>query len=123
MFGELAEKVRREIVLLDVIDPQQEFVLFREIVQEFVLEGQDAVKDLRGRGPVFCICCGFFSLQIQGLFADQETLSAMKESTRAMARQDAAESIAEQLWLMARLRAARTSSPFSGGEKENRTQP
>jgi UDP-N-acetylglucosamine--N-acetylmuramyl-(pentapeptide) pyrophosphoryl-undecaprenol N-acetylglucosamine transferase len=38
------------------------------------------------------------------LLGDEETLANMRESTLAMARTDAAEAIAEQLWLLARRR-------------------
>lgn len=38
------------------------------------------------------------------LLGNEETLANMRESTRAMARLDAAEAIAEQLWLLARRR-------------------
>jgi UDP-N-acetylglucosamine--N-acetylmuramyl-(pentapeptide) pyrophosphoryl-undecaprenol N-acetylglucosamine transferase len=43
---------------------------------------------------------------------DEQTLAGMRESTRAMARSDAAEAIAEQLWLLAcRHMAGRTGAP------------
>jgi UDP-N-acetylglucosamine:LPS N-acetylglucosamine transferase len=44
---------------------------------------------------------------VLGLLADDERLAAMRESARAMARADAAEAIAEQLWMLARERIVR----------------
>jgi UDP-N-acetylglucosamine--N-acetylmuramyl-(pentapeptide) pyrophosphoryl-undecaprenol N-acetylglucosamine transferase len=44
------------------------------------------------------------------LLNDTEALAAMKESSRAMARQDAAEAIAEQLWLIAREHTIRAAT-------------
>jgi UDP-N-acetylglucosamine--N-acetylmuramyl-(pentapeptide) pyrophosphoryl-undecaprenol N-acetylglucosamine transferase len=57
------------------------------------------------------------------LFSDPDSLQGMQESTRAMARQDAAATIAEHLWLMARQRAARSSPPSMGDGEKNRTHP
>ncbi len=48
------------------------------------------------------------------LLADEQTLADMRESAHAMARPDAAEAIAEQLWLLARRRAALSSSIPAG---------
>jgi UDP-N-acetylglucosamine--N-acetylmuramyl-(pentapeptide) pyrophosphoryl-undecaprenol N-acetylglucosamine transferase len=45
--------------------------------------------------------------RILRLLADQDTLMGMRESSIAMARPDAAEAIAEQLWLVARERVVR----------------
>jgi UDP-N-acetylglucosamine:LPS N-acetylglucosamine transferase len=39
---------------------------------------------------------------ILSLLTDRETLASMSESAKAMARKDAAEAIAEQLWRAAR---------------------
>jgi UDP-N-acetylglucosamine--N-acetylmuramyl-(pentapeptide) pyrophosphoryl-undecaprenol N-acetylglucosamine transferase len=39
---------------------------------------------------------------------DEESLNGMRESTRAMARPDAAEAIAERLWLAARRQVSET---------------
>ncbi len=60
---------------------------------------------------------------VMDLLADEQALADMKESTRAMARQDAAEAIAEQLWELARRRAARSSLSSVGDEKKGGTQP
>lgn len=48
---------------------------------------------------------------ILALLDDEEALAAMRESTRAMARQDAAEAIAGELWQLARRHALRTPPP------------
>jgi UDP-N-acetylglucosamine--N-acetylmuramyl-(pentapeptide) pyrophosphoryl-undecaprenol N-acetylglucosamine transferase len=47
------------------------------------------------------------------LLRDDQALAEMREGARAMARPDAAESIAEQLWLLARQRALLSSSTVS----------
>ena len=47
------------------------------------------------------------------LLRDDLALAEMSEATHAMARPDAAESIAEQLWLLARQRALLSSSPVA----------
>ncbi len=41
------------------------------------------------------------------LLSDKQALADMRQSTRAMARPDAAEAVAEQLWILARRRTAR----------------
>jgi UDP-N-acetylglucosamine--N-acetylmuramyl-(pentapeptide) pyrophosphoryl-undecaprenol N-acetylglucosamine transferase len=57
------------------------------------------------------------------LLDDPEALSAMQESTRAMARVDAAEMIAEQLWQIGRQQAIRAARPPMGGMEEESTSP
>jgi UDP-N-acetylglucosamine--N-acetylmuramyl-(pentapeptide) pyrophosphoryl-undecaprenol N-acetylglucosamine transferase len=57
------------------------------------------------------------------LLADEGALSAMRESTTAMARIDAAEIIAEQLWSLARQRAVLSSLPSGRGTEEGAAQP
>lgn len=56
------------------------------------------------------------------LLEDEQTLAGMRESAHAMARADAAEAIAEQLWLLARQRAALAASipatPIEGGSAQ-----
>jgi UDP-N-acetylglucosamine--N-acetylmuramyl-(pentapeptide) pyrophosphoryl-undecaprenol N-acetylglucosamine transferase len=47
------------------------------------------------------------------LLGDENTLTAMRESARAMARKDAAEAIAEQLWLLALERIVRAEGTGS----------
>jgi UDP-N-acetylglucosamine--N-acetylmuramyl-(pentapeptide) pyrophosphoryl-undecaprenol N-acetylglucosamine transferase len=50
---------------------------------------------------------------ILDLLSDKAELAAMQESCRAMARPDAAEAIAEKLWLLARRHAARAMGELS----------
>jgi UDP-N-acetylglucosamine--N-acetylmuramyl-(pentapeptide) pyrophosphoryl-undecaprenol N-acetylglucosamine transferase len=50
---------------------------------------------------------------IRELLSDEDTLNAMRESARSMARPDAAEAIAEQLWLLARERIVRSQGTES----------
>jgi UDP-N-acetylglucosamine--N-acetylmuramyl-(pentapeptide) pyrophosphoryl-undecaprenol N-acetylglucosamine transferase len=57
------------------------------------------------------------------LLADEQALSDMRESANAMARRDAAEVIAEQLWWLARRRAVLTSSLPGGGVEEGAARP
>jgi UDP-N-acetylglucosamine--N-acetylmuramyl-(pentapeptide) pyrophosphoryl-undecaprenol N-acetylglucosamine transferase len=57
--------------------------------------------------------------QVLALLRDEKLLAEMRESAHAMARPDAAEAIAGQLWLSARQRALRTSAP-SGGMEEGK---
>ncbi len=49
------------------------------------------------------------------LLGDAQALADMRESSNAMARPDAAEAIAEQLWMLAKRRVAYTSSTSGGG--------
>jgi UDP-N-acetylglucosamine--N-acetylmuramyl-(pentapeptide) pyrophosphoryl-undecaprenol N-acetylglucosamine transferase len=49
------------------------------------------------------------------LLSDTQALADMRESANAMARPDAAEAIAEQLWALARQRAILASSSSGGG--------
>jgi UDP-N-acetylglucosamine--N-acetylmuramyl-(pentapeptide) pyrophosphoryl-undecaprenol N-acetylglucosamine transferase len=48
--------------------------------------------------------------KVLALLRDEQLLAGMRESAHAMARPDAAEAIARQLWLSARQRALRTSA-------------
>ncbi len=57
------------------------------------------------------------------LLGDEEALSGMRESANAMARPDAAETIAEQLWSLARRRAVLASSVPGGGAEEGTARP
>jgi len=54
-------------------------------------------------------------LEILALLNDAQALEEMRESANAMARIDAAEAIAMQLWTLARARAIRASSNPGGG--------
>jgi UDP-N-acetylglucosamine--N-acetylmuramyl-(pentapeptide) pyrophosphoryl-undecaprenol N-acetylglucosamine transferase len=54
--------------------------------------------------------------KVLALLQDEQSLAEMRESAHAMARPDAAEAIAEQLWLSARQRAVRASSPSGSME-------
>ena len=54
--------------------------------------------------------------QVLALLRDEEQLAEMRESAHAMARPDAAEAVAGQLYLAARQRALRTSAPSGGME-------
>lgn len=57
------------------------------------------------------------------LLNDEKALADMQESTRAMARPDAAEVIANQIWQVARRHAILTSPlPAAGTERENNQQ-
>lgn len=60
--------------------------------------------------------------KVLALLRDEELLAEMRESAHAMARPDAAEAIAGQLWLSARQRALRTSAD-SGGMEGGKAQP
>jgi UDP-N-acetylglucosamine--N-acetylmuramyl-(pentapeptide) pyrophosphoryl-undecaprenol N-acetylglucosamine transferase len=53
---------------------------------------------------------------VLGLLEDEEALANLRESARAMARPDAAEAIAQQLWSMARQYAIRASYPPTDGK-------
>jgi undecaprenyldiphospho-muramoylpentapeptide beta-N-acetylglucosaminyltransferase len=55
-------------------------------------------------------------LKVLALLRDEQLLAEMRESAHAMARPDAAEAIAGQVWLSARQRALRASSPLGGME-------
>jgi UDP-N-acetylglucosamine--N-acetylmuramyl-(pentapeptide) pyrophosphoryl-undecaprenol N-acetylglucosamine transferase len=57
------------------------------------------------------------------LLKDEQLLAEMRESAHAMARPDAAEAIAEQLWLSARKRAALTSPQPSKNAAGRKAQP
>ena len=50
------------------------------------------------------------------LLGDEQALADMRESAHAMARPDAAEAIAEQVWQLARQRAAPPRAPAAGAE-------
>jgi UDP-N-acetylglucosamine--N-acetylmuramyl-(pentapeptide) pyrophosphoryl-undecaprenol N-acetylglucosamine transferase len=54
--------------------------------------------------------------KVLALLRDEEMLAEMRESAHAMARPDAAEAIAGQLWFSARQRALRASADSGGGE-------
>jgi UDP-N-acetylglucosamine--N-acetylmuramyl-(pentapeptide) pyrophosphoryl-undecaprenol N-acetylglucosamine transferase len=60
---------------------------------------------------------------IAELLCDGQDMAAMRESARSMARPDAAEAIAEQLWLMAREQVIRTSARMTKGEKREGSRP
>jgi UDP-N-acetylglucosamine--N-acetylmuramyl-(pentapeptide) pyrophosphoryl-undecaprenol N-acetylglucosamine transferase len=60
---------------------------------------------------------------VLGLLADERSLPDMRESTRAMARIDAAEVIAEQVWWLARRHAVLVSSLAAGGTEEGTARP
>jgi len=53
---------------------------------------------------------------VLNLLSDEQALADMRESANAMARPDAAEMIAEQLWILAKRRAAFASSAPGDGE-------
>lgn len=57
------------------------------------------------------------------LLSDEEALSGMRELANAMARPDAAETIAEQMWSLARRRAVLASSVPGGGIEEGTARP
>jgi UDP-N-acetylglucosamine--N-acetylmuramyl-(pentapeptide) pyrophosphoryl-undecaprenol N-acetylglucosamine transferase len=61
--------------------------------------------------------------RVLSLLQDDQSLAEMRESAHAMARPDAAEAIAEQLWLSARQRAALTSPLPSQGTEGGKAQP
>jgi UDP-N-acetylglucosamine--N-acetylmuramyl-(pentapeptide) pyrophosphoryl-undecaprenol N-acetylglucosamine transferase len=61
--------------------------------------------------------------KVLALLRDEQALAEMRESAHAMARPDAAEAIAEQLWLAAQKRTVRTSSSASGGMEGGEAQP
>jgi UDP-N-acetylglucosamine--N-acetylmuramyl-(pentapeptide) pyrophosphoryl-undecaprenol N-acetylglucosamine transferase len=54
--------------------------------------------------------------KVLALLRDEEMLAEMRESAHAMARPDAAEAIAGQLWFSARQRALHASADSGGGE-------
>jgi len=54
------------------------------------------------------------------LLTDEETLAAMRESSRALARPDAAEAIARQLWALAGRRATHPGPQSAAGAEERR---
>lgn len=54
---------------------------------------------------------------VLGLLNDERALAQMREATRALARPDASDAIAEQLWLIARERGARTRGNGNGRER------
>jgi len=56
--------------------------------------------------------------EVLDLLNDTQALAEMRESANAMARQDAAEAIAAQLWALARPRIVRASSNPGGGAGE-----
>jgi UDP-N-acetylglucosamine--N-acetylmuramyl-(pentapeptide) pyrophosphoryl-undecaprenol N-acetylglucosamine transferase len=60
---------------------------------------------------------------ILDLLADEQALSDMRESANAMARSDAAEVIAEQLWGLARQRAVLASAQPGAGTEEGTERP
>jgi len=60
---------------------------------------------------------------IAQLLNDEGEMAALQESARAMARPDAAEAIAEQLWLVARERAILASTRMPEEEKRERSRP
>jgi len=60
---------------------------------------------------------------ILGLLSDEEALAAMRESTRAMARPDAATAIAELLWALARQQATRRALQPTAETEERKTSP
>lgn len=55
---------------------------------------------------------------VLALLADEQALMEMRESAHAMARPDAAEAIAAQLWLLARQHAIRSSTEPAGGTND-----
>jgi UDP-N-acetylglucosamine--N-acetylmuramyl-(pentapeptide) pyrophosphoryl-undecaprenol N-acetylglucosamine transferase len=61
--------------------------------------------------------------RILALLKDEQLLAEMRESTHAMARPDAAEAIAEQLWLSARKRATLASPLPSEGTERGKAKP
>ena len=60
---------------------------------------------------------------ILDLLADEQALSDMRESANAMARRDAAEVIAEQVWGLARQRAVLASTQPGARTEEETTRP
>jgi UDP-N-acetylglucosamine:LPS N-acetylglucosamine transferase len=54
--------------------------------------------------------------KVLALLGDEQALAGMRESANAMARPDAAEMIAEQLWTLAKRRAALEFSASGDGE-------
>ncbi len=59
---------------------------------------------------------------VLGLLEDEQALADMRESANAMARADAAEAIAERLWLVARERALRSLTPPAEAAEGGRAQ-
>jgi UDP-N-acetylglucosamine--N-acetylmuramyl-(pentapeptide) pyrophosphoryl-undecaprenol N-acetylglucosamine transferase len=60
---------------------------------------------------------------VLALLHNEEALANMEESARAMARPDAAEAIAEQLWRVAREHALRSTPPPTGVKEGEGTGP